>query len=263
MCFWGKKRNIHRAVLAGLAISSLLFCSCTFTQPNITPSYNGTETYKTEPEPPDFTTAQTTGITGQTTNPRTEPTQAEQTTEQSVSSAFTEITADTTREPFASTAQTVKTEPTAPATTPATTAATTSPGPRPAVNGAIEEAVFGLEVCSNERALVDCSNKANGFLMIKYLAGGSSRVKVIITGPNGAIYTYDLNNSGSFEAFPLTDGSGTYSVKVLKNTTENLTRRNLVRAFRSRLAARLRRICAQTSIFYTQKTVKPQRSPII
>ena len=44
-------------------------------------------------------------------------------------------------------------------------------------------------------------------------------IKVLITGENGVTYTYNLNNTGVAETFPLTEGNGRYSIKVYENTT--------------------------------------------
>ena len=40
-----------------------------------------------------------------------------------------------------------------------------------------------------------------------------------MTGPSGVKYTYDLNSSGDYEVFPLSDGSGKYSVGVYQNVS--------------------------------------------
>ncbi|WP_297717093.1 transglutaminase family protein [Intestinimonas sp.] len=77
----------------------------------------------------------------------------------------------------------------------------------------------GVTVYANEKASVDASNLAEGYLMVKYTGGKSVRIKVQITKSGGATYTYDLNNTGAVETFPLTEGDGTYTVKVFENTT--------------------------------------------
>lgn len=71
----------------------------------------------------------------------------------------------------------------------------------------------GSVTYSNGNALIDASNASQGYVMVKY-TGGTSRIKVRIT--KGTDYTYDLNASGNFEVFPLTEGSGTYTVKVFQ-----------------------------------------------
>lgn len=79
------------------------------------------------------------------------------------------------------------------------------PGSTPQASGSVTYA--------NGNALIDASNASQGYVMVKY-TGGTSRIKVRIT--KGTDYTYDLNASGNFEVFPLTEGSGTYTVKVFQ-----------------------------------------------
>ncbi len=65
---------------------------------------------------------------------------------------------------------------------------------------------------------VDASNTADGYVMVKY-TGSAPRVKVRIK--NATEYTYDLNTSGQYETFPLTEGSGTYTILVFENLGGN------------------------------------------
>ncbi len=77
----------------------------------------------------------------------------------------------------------------------------------------------GTKVEENSSALVDYSNANDGYIMAKWLAGGSDRVKVLVQGPNGTTYQYNLDLNGNYEAFPLSDGSGAYTIGVYKNTS--------------------------------------------
>ena len=83
------------------------------------------------------------------------------------------------------------------------------------------ETVTGQTVYSNAKASIDASNLAEGYLIIKYTGGKNVRIKVQIEKSGGEKYNYDLNNAGNPETFPLTEGDGTYTVKVLENTTDN------------------------------------------
>lgn len=76
-------------------------------------------------------------------------------------------------------------------------------------------------VLSNDKASVDTSNASKGTLQIKYTGGKQVKIKVQITNGGGTTYTYDLNNSGNTEVFPLTEGNGNYSVKVFENIRDN------------------------------------------
>ncbi|NLZ81555.1 MAG: transglutaminase domain-containing protein [Clostridiales bacterium] len=54
--------------------------------------------------------------------------------------------------------------------------------------------------------------------MVKH-EGNKKRIKLQIV--NGTTtYTYDLNNSGTYEAFPLQMGDGTYTIRTLENVLE-------------------------------------------
>lgn len=71
----------------------------------------------------------------------------------------------------------------------------------------------GTTVFSNGSTVIDASNASQGYVMVKY-SGGTSRIKVRIS--KGTEYTYDLNTAGNYEVFPLTEGSGTYTIKVFQ-----------------------------------------------
>lgn len=77
----------------------------------------------------------------------------------------------------------------------------------------------GVKVLSNAKATVDASNLSEGFVMVKYTGGKKVRIKVQIAKNGGTTYTYNLNNAGTYETFPLTEGDGTYSIKVYENTS--------------------------------------------
>ena len=77
----------------------------------------------------------------------------------------------------------------------------------------------GITVYQNAKASVDASNLSEGYVMVRYTGGKQVRIKVLITGENGVTYTYNLNNTGVAETFPLTEGNGRYSIKVYENTT--------------------------------------------
>lgn len=64
---------------------------------------------------------------------------------------------------------------------------------------------------------VDASNTADGYVMVKYTGNASSKLKMILTGPSGVKYTYNLSSKGNYETFILSDGSGKYSLGVYKN----------------------------------------------
>ena len=71
----------------------------------------------------------------------------------------------------------------------------------------------------NSSAVIDYSNTADGYVMVKWLAGGDAKIKVLVKGPSGTSYQYNLRRDGQYEAFPLSDGNGSYTVGVYKNTS--------------------------------------------
>ncbi|MCL1982088.1 MAG: transglutaminase-like domain-containing protein [Clostridiales bacterium] len=87
----------------------------------------------------------------------------------------------------------------------------------PAVPTVLSPIASGTDVKQNSKAVVDASNMKDGYIMIKYVGGGSSNIKVLITGPDKVTYTYNLKKDGTYEVFPLSGGDGTYSVGVYKN----------------------------------------------
>ena len=74
----------------------------------------------------------------------------------------------------------------------------------------------GENTVSCNVSTVDISNTAEGYIMVNY-TGENPKVKLQITGPDAVTYTYDLH--GEYEVFPLTAGSGKYTVEVFENIT--------------------------------------------
>lgn len=78
----------------------------------------------------------------------------------------------------------------------------------------------GVTVYQNAKATVDVSNLSSGFVSVKYTGGKDVRIKVQITKKGSDPYSYNLNNKGTVETFPLTEGDGEYTIGVFENTTE-------------------------------------------
>ncbi|MBT9777551.1 transglutaminase domain-containing protein [Clostridium sp. MCC353] len=78
----------------------------------------------------------------------------------------------------------------------------------------------GTVVYDNGKVLLDASNSSQGYVMVKY-SGSNSKIKVQITKSGKETYTYDLNARNDYEVFPLSEGNGSYSVKVFENLTGN------------------------------------------
>ena len=84
---------------------------------------------------------------------------------------------------------------------------------------AVAPVKYCVTVLSNAKAVVDASNLSEGFVKVRYTGGKNVRIKVQITKTGGTTYTYNLNNTGVYETFPLTEGDGAYAIKVYENTT--------------------------------------------
>lgn len=78
----------------------------------------------------------------------------------------------------------------------------------------------GVSVQSNDRAAVDTSNLAEGYVLVRYTGGKDVRIKVQVSY-GSTVYTYNLNNKGNNEIFPLTEGNGSYAIKIFENTSGN------------------------------------------
>lgn len=87
----------------------------------------------------------------------------------------------------------------------------------PAISTVLAPEASGVKVKENRSAKIDYSNLSDGYVMVSWLAGGTTKLKVQVKGPSGTTYTYNLRTDGTYETFPLSDGSGSYTVTVYKN----------------------------------------------
>ena len=84
----------------------------------------------------------------------------------------------------------------------------------PAVSTVLTPSAPGTATKKNDKAEIDYSNSKDGYIMIKYLKQTTKPLKVLVTGPSTTRYQYNLKSNGSFEVFPLSDGSGDYKIDV-------------------------------------------------
>lgn len=78
----------------------------------------------------------------------------------------------------------------------------------------------GNKVYDNDDALIDASNASQGYLMIKLKKAVSGSYRILVNADDINVrYTFQLNNSGNYEVIPITEGSGSYTVSVLKVTS--------------------------------------------
>ena len=79
----------------------------------------------------------------------------------------------------------------------------------------LEPEAPGVLTKENQKAVIDYSNTEDGYVMVRYSAATSKRLKAQVKGPN-TTYTYNLS-VGEWETFPLSDGNGSYQVVVYEN----------------------------------------------
>jgi hypothetical protein len=73
----------------------------------------------------------------------------------------------------------------------------------------------GTRVYEGNGVTIDASHTEDGYIMVKCEASPSRlKVRVIL---DGETYSYDLNQDGLYEVYPLQMGNGTYEVKVYQN----------------------------------------------
>jgi len=104
---------------------------------------------------------------------------------------------------------------------PALAAATAPNADKPPQLPQKEAPLSGVSVQSNAKAAVDASNLKEGYVMVKYTGGRNVKIKVQITKQGGVTYTYNINNTGAMEIFPLSEGNGKYTVAVFENVSGN------------------------------------------
>ncbi|MGN1413208.1 MAG: transglutaminase family protein [Anaerovoracaceae bacterium] len=77
----------------------------------------------------------------------------------------------------------------------------------------------GIHTAEAGGAVIDYSNVADGYVMVKYKESTEKKLKVQVKGPE-TVYTYNLKPK-KWETFPLSDGNGTYQILVLKNIADS------------------------------------------
>jgi len=86
-----------------------------------------------------------------------------------------------------------------------------------AIPNNITATASGTNVKSNAYAVIDYSNTDDGYVMVKYNADTSSKLKAQVKGPD-TTYTYSLTPQ-QWAAFPLSDENGDYQISIYENVT--------------------------------------------
>lgn len=74
----------------------------------------------------------------------------------------------------------------------------------------------GTVTYSSDKAIIDASHTSDGYVMVKY-TGGNAKVKLRIQ--KNTEYTYDITSTGDYVTFPLSEGSGSYTIKLFENVS--------------------------------------------
>lgn len=178
--------------------------------------------------PPEAVTSPSESTTEQPTEVSTEPqTTTEATTEAPVTTVTTtEATTEATTVATTTEATTTVTTTEAPKTT---TEAPTEPPEEeiieetkppktnapPAVPNYPPVSAPGIKEMRNDDAVIDYSNSSDGYVMVKFLASTSNRIKTLVTGPTTQ-YQYEIVPD-VWAALPLSDGNGSYTIGVWEN----------------------------------------------
>jgi transglutaminase-like putative cysteine protease len=76
----------------------------------------------------------------------------------------------------------------------------------------------GKNVQKTDKAEIDYSNTGDGYVMVRYTAESSKRIKAQVKGPQ-ATYTYNIPVGQTWTTLPLTAGNGSYKITVFQNVT--------------------------------------------
>ena len=77
----------------------------------------------------------------------------------------------------------------------------------------------GEVVQADGKLVVDASHMEQGYIMCCVSAPTKHKLKIRMTYGNGAQLTYDLDNAGDYEVFPLQLGSGNYEFALFENVS--------------------------------------------
>lgn len=76
-----------------------------------------------------------------------------------------------------------------------------------------------IDETHNDKAIIDYSNKKDGYVMVKFTASTTKRLKVIVVGPKTQ-YQYNLTPE-KWTALPFSEGNGKYQIRIYENVKDN------------------------------------------
>ncbi len=89
------------------------------------------------------------------------------------------------------------------------------------VSATLVPACLAAEIIDSDKSQIDATDKNKGLFKVKYNAATDKKLKVKVEKAGAEAYSYDLNNKGNWESFPMQLGNGDYTVKVLENIDGN------------------------------------------
>lgn len=124
------------------------------------------------------------------------------------------------------------TETSEPATITTTTTTTTQP-PKPSRSEPIiiTPKASGSVVYKDSAATIDASNAKDGYIMVKLNKAVSGDLRIKMSSPTGVDYVFQLNGDCVYEVIPLSEGSGNYTLKILKRLEGNKASTLFTQAF--------------------------------
>lgn len=81
-------------------------------------------------------------------------------------------------------------------------------------------AAYAADVYEGTVSEIDASKADDGYIKVRYLNSTEKKLKVIVEKASTQ-YTYDLNNKGEYDTYPLQMGDGSYKVRVFENISED------------------------------------------
>jgi len=85
---------------------------------------------------------------------------------------------------------------------------------------ALSSVAYASDIYKSSKSEIDASNASEGYIKVKYLNETTKKLKVIIDKGTSQ-YTYDLNNKGDYDTYPLQLGDGSYKIRIFENISDN------------------------------------------
>lgn len=189
------------------------------TSPAVATTAKITTTSQTTPKETTSTTSEQTAETTTTTSKQTTTAPPDTTT---VTTKAPDTKAPKTDTPATDPPATVAPETDPPVTDPPVTdpPQTDPPQTEPSPSYIITPTADAVTVYQNDDAVIDASNASQGYLMIRLATAMDGSYRILVNADDISVrYTFQLNSSGNYEVIPLTEGSGNYTVSVLKVTS--------------------------------------------